>query len=143
MSILALAPMEDVTDVVFRQIVAECAPPDLFFTEFTNVDGMLSKGAKAVMHRLQGGSQTRPYSTINLPYSSPPSTFDSPPSQQHIPLIAQLWGTNPDNFSAAAKIVADMGFDGIDINMGCPIKSIVKKGACAALIGNYEQVKLI
>ena len=134
MSILALAPMEDVTDVVFRQIVAECAPPDLFFTEFTNVDGMLSKGAKAVMHRL------RMFSPPPLLYSSAPPHLPIPSSP---PLIAQLWGTNPENFAQAAQIVADMGFDGIDVNMGCPIPALVKKGACSALIGNYEQVKLI
>ncbi len=116
--ILAQAPMEDVTDVVFRQIISECAPPDLYFTEFTNIDGMLSKGAPKVIHRLRYTEQQRP-------------------------IIAQIWGTDPDKFYEAAKIVSGMGFDGIDINMGCPERSIVKKGACSALIGQYEHVTSI
>lgn len=113
------APMEDVTDMVFRQIIADCAAPDVFFTEFTNIDGMLSVGAKAVIHRLHVA-----------------------PLRQK-PLVAQLWGTNPDKFYEATKLAVKMGFEGIDINMGCPDKSVMKKGACAGLIGNYEQVTAI
>lgn len=116
---LVLAPMEDVTDMVFRQIVANCAAPDVFFTEFTNVDGMLSIGAKAVMHRLQVA-----------------------PLRQK-PLVAQLWGTDPEKFYEATKIVVQMGFEGVDINMGCPDKSVVKKGACSGLIGNYNRTEAI
>ncbi len=116
---LVLAPMEDVTDMVFRQIVANCAAPDVFFTEFTNIDGMLSIGAKAVMHRLQIA-----------------------PLRQK-PLVAQLWGTDPEKFYEATQIVARMGFEGVDINMGCPDKSVVKKGACSGLIGNYDRTEAI
>lgn len=116
---LVLAPMEDVTDMVFRQIVANCAAPNVFFTEFTNIDGMLSIGAKAVMHRLQIA-----------------------PLRQK-PLVAQLWGTDPEKFYEATKMVVQMGFEGVDINMGCPDKSVVKKGACSGLIGNYDRTEAI
>lgn len=108
-----LAPMEGATDTVFRQIITDCAPPDVFFTEFTNTDGILSKGAEHVGQRL---------------------VF----TKKEKPLIAQVWGVNPDSFYKASKIISKMGFDGIDINMGCPEKSIVKRGSCAGLIRNPE-----
>ncbi|MGB4965896.1 MAG: tRNA-dihydrouridine synthase [Microgenomates group bacterium] len=114
-----LAPMDDVTDMVFRQVVAECAAPDVYVTEFTNIDGMLSVGAKAVMHRLR----------------------TSPLRQK--PLVAQLWGTDPDKFYEATKLAVKMGFEGFDINMGCPVKKIIKNDACSGLIGKYERVAAI
>lgn len=104
-----LAPMEDVTDVVFRTIVADCAPPDIFFTEFANVDGIQSPGRQNVSKRLIKGDKDKP-------------------------LIAQIWGTKPDNYYKTAKELAeDGGFAGIDINMGCPDKSVVKNNCCSAL----------
>jgi tRNA-dihydrouridine synthase len=106
-----LAPMDDVTDTVFRQIVANCAPPDLFFTEFVNVDGLQSPGRKALLKKLQFTPREKP-------------------------LIAQIWGKNPDNYFKTAKELVEMEFDGIDINMGCPIKNIVNNGCCSALINN-------
>lgn len=108
--IFALAPMEDVTDTVFRQIIQKHAPADLYFTEFTSVDALLSlKGRESAMQRLR---------------------FE----QIERPLIAQIWGTDPKLFAQAAKLIFELGFDGIDINMGCPVKDIVKTGACSALI---------
>ena len=109
--ITALAPMEDVTDTVFRRIVARCGPPDVFFTEFTSTDGLCSAGRPAVSHRLVYTEEERP-------------------------IVAQIWGTKPELHYRAAREVAAMGFDGIDINMGCPVKKIVKGGACAAMIDN-------
>lgn len=106
-----LAPMEDVTDTVFRRIVSQSGRPDVFFTEFVNVDGMCSPGRDAVIHRL---------------------TF----SKEERPLVAQIWGLAPDHYACAARDIKSMGFDGIDINMGCPVKKIVKTGACSALIKN-------
>lgn len=113
-----LAPMEDVTDTVFRQIVSSCVRPDVFFTEFTNVDGIMSVGREAVMHRLQ-------FSEIERP------------------VVAQLWGKSPDHYRETAKLLVEMGFDGIDINMGCPQKKVIKNGGCAALINNPDQARLI
>lgn len=114
--IKALAPMEDVTDTVFRRIVAECGRPDVFFTEFTNTDGMCSEGREAVIHRLQFTEGERP-------------------------IVAQIWGNNPEHYERAARDLREMGFDGIDINMGCPVRKIVKNGACSALIENKPLAK--
>src|ERR1041385_6389383 len=108
---LALAPMDDVTDTVFRQIVADCAPPDLYFTEFVNVDGLQSPGRPKIIKKLQFTVKEKP-------------------------IIAQLWGINPENFYKTTKDVIEMGFDGVDLNMGCPVKTVIKNGACAALINN-------
>lgn len=104
-----LAPMEDVTDTVFRTIIEQEGRPDLFFTEFTNTDGLASKGHDKVAHRLR---------------------FE--PS--HKPIIAQIWGTNPDTYEYAIKFCIEQGFDGVDINMGCPVANVVRKGGGAGMI---------
>ena len=98
---LVLAPMDDVTDTVFRQIVADCAKPDLFFTEFVNVEALQSAGRETALRRLI--------------YSD----------KDH-PLIAQIWGKNPENFYKSAKDLIDMEFAGVDLNFGCPDKKVVK-----------------
>lgn len=114
----ALAPMENVTDTVFRQIVVRCGKPDVLFTEFTNVDGLISKGRDHVIHRLRYTEAERP-------------------------LIAQIWGNNPEHYYEAVKIVKDLKFDGVDINMGCPVNKVVTKGFCAGLIRNPSLAKEI
>lgn len=111
--IFCLAPMEDVTDTVFRQIIASVSPPDVFFTEFTNIDGLFSKGKDKVITRLLY-------------------------TKKENPIIAQVWGINPDLFYKAGKLIEEMGFDGIDINMGCPQRKIIKNGSCSALIKNHK-----
>lgn len=105
--------MEDVTDTVFRQIIAKCGKPDVFFTEFTNVEGMCSPGRDKVGKRLIFTNNEKP-------------------------IVAQIWGNNPKNYFETAKLIKTMGFDGIDINMGCPEKPVIKKGSCAALINNHQ-----
>ena len=118
---LALAPMDDVTETAFRQSVQAMASPDLFFTEFVNVDGLMSPGRPNLLKKLRfAPSETR--------------------------LIAQLWGLKPENFKAVAAQIAsgelaeELGlpagynFVGVDLNMGCPAKSEVQNGACSALI---------
>ncbi len=116
--IFILAPMEDVTDTVLRQVIARCGKPAVFFTEFTNVEGMFSKGAKLVNQRLRYTEAERP-------------------------LVAQIWGTRPENFCKAAQKLIDMGFDGIDLNMGCPASGVAQKGACSGLINNWPLAKEI
>jgi tRNA-dihydrouridine synthase len=106
-----LAPMDDVTDTVFRQIVVDCAKPDLFFTEFVNVDGLQSPGMEHLLPKLKLAAKEKP-------------------------VIAQLWGLKPENFYKTTKDVIEMGFDGVDLNMGCPVKTVIKNGACAALMNN-------
>ncbi len=106
-----LAPMDDVTDTVFRRIVGSCAAPDLYFTEFVNVDGLQSPGRPHLMKKLLHTDEERP-------------------------IFVQLWGKDPENFRKTAAEMADMGFAGIDLNMGCPAKSEVNNGTCSALINN-------
>ncbi|MEI8072944.1 MAG: tRNA-dihydrouridine synthase [Candidatus Saccharibacteria bacterium] len=113
-----LAPMEDVTDTVFRQMVIKLSPPDLMVTEFVNADGYCSPGREAVGRRLRY-------------------------TKKEQPLIAQIWGLNPVNYRQMAKDLVGMGFAGIDINMGCPVKDVVKKGACSAMILNHELAALV
>ncbi len=130
---LALAPMEDVTDTVFRQMVRsfgdkialeqgktgkDAGVPEVFFTEFTNCDGIQSIGQSRVIHRLK--------------YEEPER-----------PLIAQIWGKTPENYEKTASLICELGFDGVDINMGCPEKNVLKQGACGALIQNPQRAKEI
>lgn len=107
-----LAPMDDVTDSVFRRVVASCAAPDLFYTEFVNVDGLQSPGRPKLAKKIRVVAD------------------------EERPIFAQLWGKNPENFRKSAAELVDMGFDGIDLNMGCPAKSEVANGTCSALINN-------
>ena len=107
---LVLAPMYNVTDVAFRQLVAGCGSPDLFMTEFVNVDGLFSPGRV----RLE------PFLYREDSHSTP--------------VIAQIWGQNPENYYKAATFVKELGFNGIDINIGCPDKTVVKNNGCSALI---------
>ncbi len=106
-----LAPMDDVTDSVFRRIVASCAAPDLLFTEFVSVDGLSSPGRDTLWKKLEY-------------------------TDAETPLIAQVWGLRPENYFTVAKELSGMGFAGIDINMGCPVPVVTKNGACSALIKN-------
>jgi tRNA-dihydrouridine synthase len=110
---IVLAPMDDVTDTVFRSVIAETAPPDLFFTEFVNVDGLQSPGRPRLLHKLR----------LN---------------DKEVPVVAQLWGLKPENYHKTTKEIIEMGYAGVDINMGCPVKTVVKNGACAVLINNRE-----
>lgn len=114
----ALAPLADVTDTAFRELIAKYSGhdaahggPDVFWTEFVSVDGLLSGGREALLKDLEFTEGERP-------------------------IVAQLFGSKPEHFKAAAKLVAELGFDGIDINMGCPDRSVEKQGAGANLIKN-------
>lgn len=105
-----LAPMEDVTDVVFRKVVAKAARPDVFFTEFTNSESYCHpKGKESLRGRL---------------------TF----AQDEAPLVAHIWGDNPKYFREMSIGMAEMGFQGIDINMGCPAPNVFKHGRGSGLI---------
>ena len=116
----ALAPLDDVTDIVFRDVVEHTAAPDVFFTEFTSTDGLASPGRERVMEKLA---------------RNPNSQF---------PLVAQLWGKDPELYRQAAKDIVTMGgFAGTDINMGCPEKGIVARGCCGGLIGRYDEAAAI
>jgi tRNA-dihydrouridine synthase len=125
-----LAPMDDVTDTVFRRIVADCAPPDLYFTEFVNVDGLQSPGRPKLLKKLRF-------------------------TEQEQPLIAQIWGLKPENFHKTAAEIADgtfarefglpegVNYAGVDLNMGCPERHVVHNGACSALMNDRDLAKEI
>ena len=109
-----LAPMEAVTDVVFRHVVAKAARPDVFFTEFTNSASFMSpKGEQSTRGRLAFTADEQP-------------------------MVGHIWGNKPDEFAYMARELKNRGFSGIDINTGCPDKSVVKQGSGSGLIGNLE-----
>ena len=107
-----LAPMEAVTDVVFRHVVERAGAPDVFFTEFANATGWVHAGDRAIAGRLVK-------------------------TDDEYPLVAQIWGGEPGDMEQFAQHCARLGFAGIDINMGCPAKSAIKSGG-AALIRNPD-----
>lgn len=113
-----MAPMEGATDAAFRQIVLSLGKPHVSFTEFTNVEGLTSKGRRLVEQRL---------------------LYES--SEQ--PLIAQVWGLVPEHFFKIAGEIVERGFAGIDINMACPDRAVIKKGSGGALILNRKLAALI
>jgi nifR3 family TIM-barrel protein len=114
-----LAPMAGVTDCAFRKIIAKCGKPDVLWTEMVSADGLVNpKGRKKLL--------------INLKFSK----------NEH-PIVAQIFGSNPESIEKASALCAKLGFDGIDINMGCPDKSIEKQNSGAAMIKNPELAKKI
>ena len=108
-----LAPMEAVTDVVFRHVVAQAAAPDVWFTEFTNATGWAAAGDKAI-----GGRLVK--------------------TDDENPIVAQLWGAQPEAMEKLSQHCAKLGYHGIDINMGCPDSSATKSGGGSAMILNPE-----
>lgn len=129
--IWALAPMEDVTDTVFREVVLRLSQPGhlhLLFSEFLSTDGFCHPvGKEKVIHRFK-------VNTEELELAR----------KMNVKLVAQIWGTDPEKFYQTAKYIAEeTSFDGIDINMGCPMKNIIKKGACSALINTPELAREI
>lgn len=117
--ILALAPMADVTDAAFRSLILKCGRPDVFWTEFVSADGLSHPVAKEKL-------------LIDLKYSS----------GEH-PIVAQIFGGKPHNIRTAALLCKELGFDGIDINMGCPDRAVEKQCAGAGLIKDPMQAKEI
>jgi nifR3 family TIM-barrel protein len=108
--IMALAPMYDVTDASFRAIIAKYGKPDVFWTEFVSAEGLNHpEGRKRLIHQLQFSAAEKP-------------------------IVAQIFGSHPEAFAPTAELLSEMNFDGIDINMGCPDRSMVAQGSCAALI---------
>ncbi len=109
--IFALAPMANVTDAAFRRIIAKYGKPDVLWTEFVSADGLCSAGREKLF--------------IDLEYS-----------EAERPIVAQIFGSHPEKIEEAAALIAKLGFDGLDINMGCPDRAVEKQGAGAALMKN-------
>ena len=122
--IIALAPMADVTDAAFRRVIAKYSKPDgpaVMFTEFVSADGLVlapAKGRKKLLKDLEFSESERP-------------------------IEAQLFTGRPEIMRKAAGLITELGFDGLDINMGCPDRSIEKSGAGAALIKNPKLAREI
>lgn len=134
--IFVLAPMADVTDCVFRQIIAKYGSPrpdgrgkpDVFWTEFVSADGLAHMAtAKGLAHPV-----AREKLLIDLKYGE----------NEH-PIVAQIFGGKPENIKIASALCAELGFDGIDINMGCPDKTIEKQCSGAFAMKDYELAKKI
>ncbi len=115
----ALAPLDDVTDAAFRRIIAKYGKPDVFFTEFTSADGLVHpKGRRAILPKLWFSEEERP-------------------------IVAQLFSAHPEKMREAARQVGELGFDGLDINMGCPDRAVNKQGAGAACIQDFKQAQAL
>jgi len=115
---MAVAPMSGVTDEAFRLMLLKHGRPDVFWTEFVPVDGLFSKGRKIFIETLKF-------------------------KEAEHPIVAQVFGSDPELFEKAAKMIKSMKFDGIDINMGCPDRDVEKRRAGAALIKNPSLAKQI
>jgi nifR3 family TIM-barrel protein len=115
----AQAPMEDVTDAAFRRLIARHGKPDVMFTEFTSADGLVLAPDKS------------------QPLLRKKLVFD----ESERPIVAQLFSATPERMERAAVLIKNMGFDGLDINMGCPVDEVVKSGSGAALIRTPELAK--
>ncbi len=117
--ILALAPMADVTDPAFRRLIAKYGKPDVMWTEFVSCDGLCSPKGRSVL-------------SASLKYVS-----------AERPIVAQIFGSKPENFYQCAKLLKKLKFDGIDINMGCPDRKVEKQGGGAKLMLNPVLAKEI
>lgn len=113
--ILALAPMAGVTDAAYRRMFARHGKPHVMFTEFVACAGLDSPGRENLLRDLWYHESERP-------------------------ICAQLWGSDPSTFAPAAELVAELGFDGIDLNTGCPDRNVEKCGGGAALIRTPERL---
>lgn len=120
-----LAPMADVTDPAFRQIISKYSRqgqpgggPDVMWTEFVSANGLCSPGREILKKDLEYSESERP-------------------------IVAQLFSASPEHMRQASKYCAELGFDGIDINMGCPDRTIEKQGAGACMIKNPENARAI
>lgn len=111
--IMVLAPMADVTDPAFRRVIAKYGKPDVMWTEFVSADGLFLGGYEHLVKDLAFTNEERP-------------------------IVAQFFSGKPEMMEKAAELACDLGFDGIDINMGCPDKSIEKQGSGSAHIKDYE-----
>ncbi len=112
-----LAPMADVTDAAFRRVIARYGKPDVMWTEFVSADGLY---------------HTRELLKYDDEHN--PLMKDLQYDHSERPIVAQLFSSSPDMMEYGARVVHELGFDGVDINMGCPDRSVEKQGSGAALI---------
>ncbi len=115
--IFVLAPMANVTDVAFRHIISKYGKPDVMWTEFVSADGLMSSGRDMLLRDLD---------------------FQKSGAYSERPIVAQLFTGHADKMREAAKLIKELGFDGLDINMGCPDRAVEKQGGGAAMIKDME-----
>lgn len=115
--IIALAPVDGVTDAAFRQVTDELSHPDLMYTEFITTEGLF-RGRETLLHALDK-------------------------HKTETPIIAQFFGPHPEYYEYAFFIAAELGFAGVDVNMGCPDTNIVKKGGGAGLLLDLPRAREI
>lgn len=114
--IFVLAPMADVTDSAFRRLISKYGKPDVTWTEFVSADGLAlapEEGRRKLLRDLEYTESERP-------------------------IVAQFFTSSPENMEKAAKLAVELGFDGVDINMGCPVKKVINQKSCSALIKTPE-----
>ncbi len=116
--IMVLAPMANVTDAAFREMIARNGHPDVTWTEFVSADGLASEGKSKLLVDFWYGENERP-------------------------IVAQIFGANPENIFKAGQLIKELKFDGLDINMGCPDRAVLKQGAGGALIKNPKLAREI
>lgn len=116
--IMVLAPMANVTDAAFRRVIAKYGKPDVTWTEFVSADGLFLGGKEILLRDLEFSEGERP-------------------------IVAQFFTSKPEMMEQAAKLACELGFDGIDINMGCPDRGVERQGAGAALIKNPKLAREI
>ncbi len=116
--LMILAPMANVTDAAFRRIIAKYGKPDVMWTEFVSADGLMSSGKEMLLRDLEFSDAERP-------------------------IVAQLFTGHPDKMFEAAHLAKELGFDGLDINMGCPDRAVEKQGGGAAMIKDMKNAKVV
>lgn len=117
--IFVLAPLANITDSAFRQFLTHYTKPPVIWTEFVSADGLCHpKGREVLLRDLRFEENERP-------------------------IVAQVFTGHPEKMFEAAKLIKDLGFDGIDINMGCPDKNVMKQGGGAACMKDPKQAQAI
>jgi nifR3 family TIM-barrel protein len=123
---MVMAPMADVTDAAFRKLVAKYGKPDVTYTEFVSADGLY---------------HTREIK--KMPDAENPLMRDLQCTEAERPIVAQIFSSKPETIAYGAKLAHELGFDGVDINMGCPDKAIERQGAGACLIKTPEVARAL
>ncbi len=141
--ILVLAPMADVTDSAFRRVIAKYGKPDVMWTEFVSADGLfLSPIGQSVEKFVNGEiSKEELYKEVEKETPGFALLKDLEFTEEERPIVAQFFTSKPEMMEKASRFAVKLGFDGVDINMGCPDKSIEKQGAGAGLIKNPKLAK--
>lgn len=127
-----LAPMADVTDCAFRKMINKYGKPDVTWTEFVSADGLMRATPEGKSKLMR-----------DLLYNVRDKNDASDTVINERPIVAQLFSSNPEYMKQACKLVADLGYDGIDINMGCPDKGIEKQGCGSAMIKTPKKAQEI